>query len=252
MLAARHLETKFVRVHAEKAPFLTGRWLGWAGVGGRCGRWCACALCAPPGTLRCPDLTTAPLRPCRAAQPVCRLCRCRGAHHVAPKCTAAFAERLKIWMLPTVAVIKNEKTTDYIVGLDELGGVEDFSTGRRRRAGGQLEPGAPACGGACAAAGAACGQAWRRHAAPLRLAPLNPPSPRFHPLMQRRFRRAWRRRGPSLRMRCRRRAQLQTRRRRARCGRAVSGAPTATKILILTELLNADPWPCSLTALQPH
>ncbi|PSC73423.1 choline isoform B [Micractinium conductrix] len=60
MLAARHLETKFVRVHAEKAPFLT--------------------------------------------------------------------ERLKIWMLPTVAVIKNEKTTDYIVGLDELGGVEDFST----------------------------------------------------------------------------------------------------------------------------
>ncbi len=38
-------------------------------------------------------------------------------------------ERLKIWMLPTVAVIKHEKTTDYVVGLDELGGVEDFSTG---------------------------------------------------------------------------------------------------------------------------
>lgn len=31
-------------------------------------------------------------------------------------------------MLPTLAVIKQEKTTDYIVGLDELGG-EDFATG---------------------------------------------------------------------------------------------------------------------------
>jgi len=36
------------------------------------------------------------------------------------------AERLKLWMLPTVAIIKEEKTTDYIVGLDELGGKEDF------------------------------------------------------------------------------------------------------------------------------
>ncbi|EFN51665.1 hypothetical protein CHLNCDRAFT_54929 [Chlorella variabilis] len=60
LLAGKHMETKFVKVHAEKAPFLT--------------------------------------------------------------------ERLKIWMLPTVAVIKHEKTTDYVVGLDELGGGEDFST----------------------------------------------------------------------------------------------------------------------------
>lgn len=60
ILAKQHLETKFIRVHAEKAPFLT--------------------------------------------------------------------ERLKIWMLPTLAIIKHEKTTDYIVGLDDMGGVEDFST----------------------------------------------------------------------------------------------------------------------------
>ncbi|KAL4434318.1 hypothetical protein ABPG75_000759 [Micractinium tetrahymenae] len=60
ILAARHMETKFVRVHAEKAPFLT--------------------------------------------------------------------ERLKVWMLPTLAIIRSEKTTDYVVGLDELGGTEDFST----------------------------------------------------------------------------------------------------------------------------
>jgi hypothetical protein len=59
-LAASHVETKFVKVHAEKAPFLT--------------------------------------------------------------------ERLKVWMLPTLAVVKNEKTTDYVVGLDDLGGREDFTT----------------------------------------------------------------------------------------------------------------------------
>jgi len=29
-------------------------------------------------------------------------------------------------MLPTLALIKNEKVIDYLVGLDELGGVEDF------------------------------------------------------------------------------------------------------------------------------
>jgi hypothetical protein len=32
-------------------------------------------------------------------------------------------------MLPTLAIIKHEKTTDYVVGLDELGGSEDFSSG---------------------------------------------------------------------------------------------------------------------------
>lgn len=32
LLAGKHLETKFVRVHAEKAPFLTGG-LSWLGLG---------------------------------------------------------------------------------------------------------------------------------------------------------------------------------------------------------------------------
>jgi hypothetical protein len=31
-------------------------------------------------------------------------------------------------MLPTLAVMKQEKVTDYIVGLDELGGNTGFST----------------------------------------------------------------------------------------------------------------------------
>ena len=35
-------------------------------------------------------------------------------------------EKLKIWMLPTLALIKNEKVIDYIVGLDDVGGSDDF------------------------------------------------------------------------------------------------------------------------------
>jgi hypothetical protein len=31
-------------------------------------------------------------------------------------------------MLPTLALIKNEKTVDYVVGLDDVGGKDDFTT----------------------------------------------------------------------------------------------------------------------------
>lgn len=31
-------------------------------------------------------------------------------------------DRLKIWMLPTLALIQNEKTVDYVVGLDQVRG----------------------------------------------------------------------------------------------------------------------------------
>ena len=61
-LCQLHLETKFVRIDAEKSPFLT--------------------------------------------------------------------ERLKIWMLPTLALVKNEKVLDYVVGFDDLGGKDDFTTVR--------------------------------------------------------------------------------------------------------------------------
>lgn len=37
-------------------------------------------------------------------------------------------ERLKIWMLPTLALIQNEKTVDYVVGFEQLGGKDDFPT----------------------------------------------------------------------------------------------------------------------------
>lgn len=59
-LATAHVETKFVKINAEKAPFLT--------------------------------------------------------------------ERLKVWMLPTLALVKAEKTVDYVVGFDDLGGKDDFPT----------------------------------------------------------------------------------------------------------------------------
>lgn len=60
VLAKQHLETRFVKIHAEKSPFL--------------------------------------------------------------------AERLKIVVLPTLALIKNAKVDDYVVGFDELGGTDEFRT----------------------------------------------------------------------------------------------------------------------------
>jgi len=57
-LAKNHLETKVVKINAEKSPFLT--------------------------------------------------------------------DKLKVWMLPTLALIKNEKVDDYVVGFAELGNTDDF------------------------------------------------------------------------------------------------------------------------------
>lgn len=38
------------------------------------------------------------------------------------------AERLKIWMLPTLVLIKDGRTDHSVVGFDELGGKDDFPT----------------------------------------------------------------------------------------------------------------------------
>ncbi|XP_052195724.1 thioredoxin domain-containing protein 9 homolog [Diospyros lotus] len=38
------------------------------------------------------------------------------------------AEKLKIVVLPTLALINNAKVDDYVVGFDELGGTDEFST----------------------------------------------------------------------------------------------------------------------------
>ena len=37
-------------------------------------------------------------------------------------------ERLKVWMLPTLALIRSGSTVDYVVGFQDLGGVDDFPT----------------------------------------------------------------------------------------------------------------------------
>lgn len=60
VLAKQHIETRFVKIHAEKSPFL--------------------------------------------------------------------AEKLKIVVLPTIALVKNTKVDDYVVGFDELGGTDEFTT----------------------------------------------------------------------------------------------------------------------------
>uniref|UniRef100_A0A5B7B5B8 Putative Thioredoxin domain-containing protein 9-like protein n=1 Tax=Davidia involucrata TaxID=16924 RepID=A0A5B7B5B8_DAVIN len=60
ILAKQHIETRFVKINAEKSPFL--------------------------------------------------------------------AEKLKIVVLPTLALVKNAKVDDYVVGFDELGGTDEFST----------------------------------------------------------------------------------------------------------------------------
>jgi hypothetical protein len=38
-------------------------------------------------------------------------------------------DKLKVWMLPTLALIKAEKVVDYVVGFDDMGGKDDFTTG---------------------------------------------------------------------------------------------------------------------------
>lgn len=63
-------------------------------------------------------------------------------------------------MLPTLAVIKHEKTTDYIVGLDELGGSEDFSTGERAAVW-DLCTVTFQCCGQCLASRGCCPRLWR-------------------------------------------------------------------------------------------
>jgi hypothetical protein len=37
-------------------------------------------------------------------------------------------ERLKIKVLPTIALVKDSKTKDYIIGFDDLGGIDEFTT----------------------------------------------------------------------------------------------------------------------------
>jgi len=52
---------------------------------------------------------------------------CRFVKLNAEKCPF-LTERLRIKVIPTLMVVKNEKTCDYIVGFEELGNTDEFST----------------------------------------------------------------------------------------------------------------------------
>jgi hypothetical protein len=45
------------------------------------------------------------------------------------RCFLFITERLRIKIIPTIALIKDSKTKDYIVGFTDLGNCDDFSTG---------------------------------------------------------------------------------------------------------------------------
>ncbi len=51
-----------------------------------------------------------------------------GGPQISAEKSPFLTDRLKIWMLPTLALIRNEKTEDYVVGFNELGGKDDFPT----------------------------------------------------------------------------------------------------------------------------
>lgn len=60
----------------------------------------------------------------------CRVpCCCPGLQQINAEKAPYLTDKLKVWMLPTLALIKGEKVVDYVVGFDDLGGKDDFSTG---------------------------------------------------------------------------------------------------------------------------
>jgi hypothetical protein len=57
------------------------------------------------------------------------LCVCDFLHsQIDAEKSPYLTEKLKIWMLPTIALIKSEKVLDYVVGFEDLGGTDGFTT----------------------------------------------------------------------------------------------------------------------------
>ncbi len=108
-LCTMHMETKFVRVRALARPAHTHAHTTK--------RRCANHQAAAAASLRVSPTLTKPHTHLHT----------RRAQIDAEK-SPFLVEKLKVWMLPTLALIRSEKTVDYLVGLDELGGRDDFST----------------------------------------------------------------------------------------------------------------------------
>jgi hypothetical protein len=91
LLAKKHLETKFVKVMKRALHGVESS---------------AAAFLAHPQSLR---LSHAPLQIHAEKSPY-------------------LTDKLKILVLPTLALIKSEKTVDYVVGFGELGNTDEFGT----------------------------------------------------------------------------------------------------------------------------
>jgi len=54
--------------------------------------------------------------------------RARARRQINAEKSPFLTERLRVWMLPTLALVKLGKTVDYVVGFADLGGSDDFPT----------------------------------------------------------------------------------------------------------------------------
>ena len=95
LLARKHLETKFCKINAEKCPFLTGESAACTHVNSSIYN----TLNKDKET-KITDILHYPQKP----------------------------ERLRIKTLPTIALVKDAKTKDYIVGFTDLGSTDEFTT----------------------------------------------------------------------------------------------------------------------------
>ncbi len=85
------------------------------------------ARCPPPQPMMPPPTTSTTFPP--AVHPRIPHLHARPhASQINAEKSPFLTERLKIWMLPTLALIQNEKTVDYVAGFDQLGGKDDFDT----------------------------------------------------------------------------------------------------------------------------
>lgn len=160
ILCKQHLETKFAKVGARialHAPAMRGAGEGATQCSAcivRAGMGADLELCEVPGVadsagagskhLRCsaavpawlmaPPALADPQARASPPPPFCPTSRTTPSRSATP-CTQIDAEKspyltekLKIWMLPTLALIRGEKVVDYMVGFDDVGGTMDFPT----------------------------------------------------------------------------------------------------------------------------
>lgn len=91
LLCKKHVETRFVRLNVEKAPFLTGMIK-------------------------------------LILKPLLDVCLVFHLKFYLTNFLICPLDRLRVRIIPTIALIKDSKTKDFIVGFTDLGNCDDFST----------------------------------------------------------------------------------------------------------------------------